>query len=340
MERLKGLLWGGRQEELSRAQKAARSVTGFVLGMVLASFYGVLVLLVQSANAWFCLLSTAALGAALGLGMGFSIKVRMTVLLSLPHVFTSKEWGGMARTLRNVWIWLNNIGDICNEEMGTPYFRCLRVFADAKDNCERALSFLFFLCYIIISFRPLCGLAARLSYGVIGLERGALRYRYRYFLDDSFDNIYITERFVRMDAQRALQGQPTLLPLRAMESIHYIHPGMPWLSEQEKRRYGMEMTTFLRYVLLGLSLVLVDYSLFWLLDLIRHQMQGEIVARAPAVIAVRVDGSGYTSDIYRDVVSSFDVLQRGNVSVLSQRCLLRPVEPDYSTYTSMEWGWG
>ena len=48
-----------------------------------------------------------------------------------------------------------------------------------------------------------------------------------------------------------------------------------------------------------------------------------------------MEGSGYTSDIYRDVVSSFDVLQRGNVSVLSQRCLVQPVEPDYGTYISM-----
>ena len=54
---------------------------------------------------------------------------------------------------------------------------------------------------------------------------------------------------------------------------------MPWLSQQERQRYGLELTGFLRYVLLGLSLVLADYSLFWLLDLVRHQMQGEIVAR-------------------------------------------------------------
>lgn len=44
--------------------------------------------------------------------------------------------------------------------MGTPFHRCLRLFSDAKDNCERALSFLFFLCYIIITFKPLCGLTS------------------------------------------------------------------------------------------------------------------------------------------------------------------------------------
>ncbi|XP_031462296.1 DC-STAMP domain-containing protein 2 [Phasianus colchicus] len=501
MEKLKGWLWGGRTEELSWAQRAVRSTAGFILGLSLATFYGALVLLVQNANAWFCLLSSAVLGAALGLGMAFSIKVRLSVLLTLPHVFTregkilllllalsmavqgpctnmlhnfaraaesvacgaelalnqtaermqrarepllnvlskikdiaqkAKVVGDrvrkffraiidgithVARALRNVWLWLSNIGDVCNREMGTPFQRCLRVFSDAKDNCERALSFLFFLCYIIITFRPLCGFAAlglffciipmyvqsflrrviaepinraldrlrrefefnisashhfdvtlnssktladvamdimdavgnRLhptrqllgisayisSCAILYMYLQALRYRYRYLRDDSFDNIYITERFVTMDAQRAQVGRPTVLPLSMRESVRYIHPGMPWLARLERQRYGLELTGFLRYVLLGLSLVLADYSLFWLLDLVRHQMQGEIVARAPAVLAVRVDGSGYTSDIYRDVVSAFDVLQRGNVSVLSQRCLLQPMEPDYNTYIGM-----
>ncbi|NXK56883.1 DCST2 protein, partial [Chauna torquata] len=302
--------------------------------------------------------------------------------------------------------------------------RCLRLFEEAKDNCERTLSFLFFLCYIIITFRPLCGLAngapplstvgllfcvipqyvqsflkrtvaaplrkaldrvrrefefnisavhrfdvslnssktlgdvaldimegvsRRLeptrqvlglfayisSCAILYMYLQALRYRYRYLRDDTFDNVYITRRFVEMDVQRAEQGRPTVLPLTIRESGRYIHPGMPWLSQQERRRYGLELAGVLRHVLLGLSLVLADYSLFWLLDLVRHQMQGEIVARAPAVLAISVNGTGYTSEIFRDLVSAFEVLQRGNVSVLSRRCLLQPVEPDYSTYVSM-----
>lgn len=75
--------------------------------------------------------------------------VPVPIVLSLPA----------ARALRNVWRWLASVGELCNQELGTPFRRCLRLFEEAKDNCERALSFLFFLCYIIITFRPLCGLA-------------------------------------------------------------------------------------------------------------------------------------------------------------------------------------
>ncbi|NXL93921.1 DCST2 protein, partial [Alectura lathami] len=463
-----------------------RSAAGFALGMALASLFGALVLLAQGSNIWYCLVTTISLGAALGLGMAFSVKgcrvpagegkvlllllalgmavqgpgtnilhnfsraaesmacgaelalnqtaeriqraqePLLNVLAKIKDIAQKAKVVGdrvrkffhaitdavshVARALRNVWLWLVRVGEVCNRELGTPYQRCLKIFDDAKDNCERALSFFYFLCYIIVAFKPLCGLAnigflfclipqyiqsflsrvvavplskaldrvrrefefnisavhrfdvslnssktlaevaldimegvsQRLeptrqvlglfahvsSCAVLYMYLQALRYRYRYLRDDTFDNVYITRRFVEMDARRAERGGPTVLPLTMRESGRYIHPGAPWLSRQERRRYGLQLVGFLRYALLGLSLVLADYSLFWLLDLVRHQMQGEIVARD-------VDGTGYASDIYRDLVSAFDALQQGNVSVLSQRCLLQPVEPDYSTYISM-----
>ncbi|KAF1508482.1 DC-STAMP domain-containing protein 2, partial [Eudyptula minor] len=323
----------------------------------------------------------------------------------------------VARALRNVWLWLANVGKVCNQELGTPYHRCLRLFDEAKDNCERAVPFLFFLCYVIVTFKSFCGLAnaallfcvipqyiqsflkskmaaplrdaldrvrqefefnisavhrfdirldASKSLGEVALDimegvllrleptrqvlglfthisfcailymyLQALRYRYRYLRDDTFDNIYITRRFVELDLWRAEQGRPTVLPLTAWERGRYIPPAGLWLSRQEWHRYGLQLVAVLRHMLLGLSIILADYSLFWLLDLVRHQLRGEIVARAPVVLGVSVNGTGYTSEIFRDLVSAFDVLQRGNISVLSQRCLLQPVEPNYNTYLSM-----
>lgn len=44
-----------------------------------------------------------------------------------------------------------------------------------------------------------------------------------------------------------------------------------------------------------------------------------------------MNGSGFASDIFRDLVASFNVLQGGNVTVISRKCLLRPAEPNYST---------
>lgn len=53
----------------------------------------------------------------------------------------------------------------------------------------------------------------------------ALFYRYGYLNWDSYDNIYITSRFLRMEAVRSKAGLPTVLPLTAHEARHYIKPG-------------------------------------------------------------------------------------------------------------------
>ncbi|NXX40510.1 DCST2 protein, partial [Tricholaema leucomelas] len=484
-----------------------RSTGGFVLGLVLASLYGALVLLVQGHNIWYCLVTTISLGAGLGLSMAFSTTARVTVLLSLPHVFTREGKAlmlvlvlGMAvqgpctnilhnfsraaetlscgaelalnqtaerlqaaqepllnvlseikdiaqkskavadhvrkffrsimdsvshigRVLGNVWTWLLSISEVCNKELGTPYHRCLRLFDEAKENCDRTLFFFAFLCYIIVPFRSLCGVAknhplptvallfcvipqylksfikknisvpleealnkvrrefefnisavhhfdvklnASKSLGEVALDImenvgellepihevlglithfsffvilyvyfQALQYRRRYLQDDSFDNIYVTRQFVALDLRRAEQGRPTVLPLTTWENLRYFSPAAPWMSQKERRLYGLQLVGVLRHLLLGACIVMADYSLFWLMDLVQHHLRGEIVARAPVELGMSVSGTGYASDIFRDLVSAFDMLQRGNISVLSQRCLLRPVEPDYSTYLTM-----
>lgn len=56
-----------------------------------------------------------------------------------------------------------------------------------------------------------------------------------------------------------------------------------------------------------------------------------VLFAAPVLVAVQVNGSGYASDIYRDLVAAFNILQGGNITVISRKCLLEPLEPNYST---------
>ncbi|KAK2503131.1 hypothetical protein MC885_014975 [Smutsia gigantea] len=161
----------------------------------------------------------------------------------------------------------------------------------------------------------------------------ALFYWYRYLNLDSHDNIYITSRFLHMEAVRSRAGLPTVLPLSAHENRHYIRPGSIFLSHREQIFYILAVFRLIKHLLLALLLIFLDYAVFWVLDLARYQLQGEVVARSPVVVSITVEGTGYTGKIYRDLVSAFDVLQQGNVSILSRRCLLRPSEPDTTGYT-------
>lgn len=52
-------------------------------------------------------------------------------------------------------------------------------------------------------------------------------------------------------------------------------------------------------------------------------------------MTITVNGTGYTSEIFQDLVSAFNALQEGKVSVLPQVCLIEPVEPDHSTYITI-----
>ncbi|XP_007946807.2 DC-STAMP domain-containing protein 2 [Orycteropus afer afer] len=160
----------------------------------------------------------------------------------------------------------------------------------------------------------------------------ALFYRYCYLNWDSFDNIYITSRFLHMEAVRSVAGLPTVLPLTAHEARCYIQPGSLHLSQWERIFYILSIFSLIRHLLLVLLLVFLDYAIFWVLDLARHHLQGEIVARSPVLLSITVEGEGYTGKIYRDLVSAFDVLQQGNISVLSRRCLLQPSEPESTGY--------
>nr|XP_012331672.1 DC-STAMP domain-containing protein 2 [Aotus nancymaae] len=160
----------------------------------------------------------------------------------------------------------------------------------------------------------------------------ALFYRYCYLNWDHYDNIYITSRFLRMEATRSSAGLPTVLPLSAHEARRYIPPGSIFLSQWEKFFCILETFDLIRHLLLVLFLVFLDYAVFWVLDLARHQLQGELVARSPVLVSITVEGTGYAGNIYRDLVSAFNVLQQGNVSILSRRCVLRPSEPDSTGY--------
>ncbi|XP_063002332.1 DC-STAMP domain-containing protein 2 [Elgaria multicarinata webbii] len=484
------------EDTIGRA--VARSVGGFTLGMTLAGAYGALVIFVQGYNIWYCLVTTITLAAGLGLGMAFSRKVRLTVLLTLPQIF-SKEGKTMfmflafclamegpfaniirnfsrgaeavscgaelalnqtaemlnrarqplinalqkikdiaqkakvvgdrvrklfrsvmdsvrhvAHCLRNVWYWLLNLGKVCNEEMGTPYRRCASIFENAKDECQRVVPLLYYLCYVVLLFKYLCGLAnillvfciipeyivpflrrqvaepivallnrirsefefnittvhkydvtinaskslsqvafdimedvsnrlqpAKEAVGLFGYLSSlvilyiyirALLYRKHYLRQDSFDNIYVTKSFLEMDMMRKKSKRPTVLPLSAKESTRYIRPASLVLPRKEQLRYALAIVSVCRQLILVILLIVADYSIFWLFDLVRYQLHGEIVARAPVTMSVSVKGTGYTGEMYRDLVSSFEVLQRGNVSVVSRKCRLRPAEPDYRGY--------
>ncbi|KAJ4922682.1 hypothetical protein JOQ06_024367, partial [Pogonophryne albipinna] len=162
-------------------------------------------------------------------------------------------------------------------------------------------------------------LSAPLMYGgFLLLVCGFLRHRYLRELD--FDNVYLSAQFAELDRQVTCGGGASVLPITL--SLQ--------LSAREQRAMFRGVASVLKHLVMGGLLVALDFLVFWTLDQVNHQVKGDVVARAPVTVALQVSGSGYASDIFRDLVASFDVLQRGNVTVLSRKCLQPPAEPDHA----------
>ncbi|XP_053133444.1 DC-STAMP domain-containing protein 2 isoform X3 [Hemicordylus capensis] len=267
----------------------------------------------------------------------------------------------VAHCLRNVWYWLLHLGDVCNEEMGSPYRKCNRLFDSAKEKCEQALPWIYWVCSIVLLFKYLCGLAnillvfcvipqyivpflkrkvadpivnvlnrvrqefefnittihkfdvtvnaskslsqvafdimedvslrlqpAKEAIGFFGymstlvilyLYLRALLYRKHYLHEDGFDNIYITRPFLEMDALQRKLKRPTVLPLSSRESSRYLRPASFVLPRKEQLRYSLAIISICKQLILVTLLIVADYSVFWLFDLVRFQLHGEIVAR-------------------------------------------------------------
>ncbi|XP_041037720.1 DC-STAMP domain-containing protein 2-like [Carcharodon carcharias] len=161
----------------------------------------------------------------------------------------------------------------------------------------------------------------------------ALLYRKNYLFRDDYDNCYITNQFLEIDVMRAKTGKSTILPLRFREACKYIRPWSFYMTVSEKRRYILGFSTVLRQSLAVVIVILLDYTIFWVLDMVSYHLQVEIVARSPVILGVSINGTGYASDIYRNMVASFDVVQSGNITVVSRSCAIIPSVPNYKIYT-------
>ncbi|KAL7394279.1 hypothetical protein ABVT39_023547 [Epinephelus coioides] len=284
-----------------------------------------------------------------------------------------------SRTLRNVLHFLVHIGDVCNATLGSPYKKCRAVFAEARADCSDLLGEFNFLCDIVDSFLPLCGLARagelfctipsyiashlrkRLAApAVAAFERMKREFDFNISASVTFDvdaNISRSLQQVSQDimdefsselqvfqklSEPLVYGGLVLLACSFMRYLReldfdnfYITAQFEEIDRQltarERRAVLVGVASVFRHLVMGGLLVALDFLVFWMLDQVHHQVKGDVVARAPVTVAVQVNGSGYASDIFRDLVTSFDVLQRGNVTVISRKCLLEPSEPDYVT---------
>ncbi|XP_077330550.1 DC-STAMP domain-containing protein 2-like [Lithobates pipiens] len=486
----------GGLKERSRWAKFLSSFFAFLMGLVITSIYGYLVIFYDSYNIYFGIYSTIAMGFFLCIGMAFSITIRVTVFLMIPHLFSGyartiilliilsmamngpaanllenvqrvtnssacgvqvvmnqtieivervkeplrnvlsylkniagkvKTVAGKAKnffqkvrermkvigkTLGHIWAFIHSIGDICNEELLNPHKKCTRAFADAKNNCLDIGAGV--LCNIVDGFTWLCEVAKvatvicvipsyvgeyiqknikapvmvvlhdlknkfdynmTINYDLGGIVNSsksvftiardimeevkqdldpyreishifsysvflifiityylAFSYLRNYTNDDNFDNVYITRKFVGIDARRLKQGLTTLLPLSTKESYHLIRP-MAWtLTRKEKKGYSFEIMNIVRTLLIVSFIIAAAYGVYWAIAAISSVLNGDIVVKAPYFMKVNITGSGFINDILAQLADALDDIGQKDYTVISKQCIPVPSEPNYFGY--------
>ncbi|XP_041441757.1 DC-STAMP domain-containing protein 2-like [Xenopus laevis] len=160
--------------------------------------------------------------------------------------------------------------------------------------------------------------------------RAAL-YRRNYLLNDKHDNFYITKNFMKLNELRVKTGAPSLLPLNMKEQSLYVSPVSLKMTSIEKNM----LTGFLGivpYMIGSIFIILIDFGAYFLLGKAHEQLSGNITVTAPLIFNVTVTGSNFFSDFFKQIISSFEDMVRGQVQILTSKCLVTPSKPDFRGY--------
>ncbi|XP_054003275.1 DC-STAMP domain-containing protein 2-like [Hylaeus anthracinus] len=159
-----------------------------------------------------------------------------------------------------------------------------------------------------------------------------LRYRYKWLTSERFDNRYITEDLRTIDLVRARQDKETVLPLNSRERNHYASLSSVMLIKSEKVKLVRSVVFLGLATIKIISYIMIDYSLYWILNIIQIHGRFQSKVERPSVVSVHVSGDGYLADLYRSIVRAFT--PHGKEAELdTMLCLPEPVPPDLDKYT-------
>ena len=189
---------------------------------------------------------------------------------------------------------------------------------DMEDRTENVFKFFNFM-GIVTSFCFICVLVR------------AVRYKMKYLTRDDYDNHYISQDFKDVDEERKRLDHELALPLTRKERGKYIELTSIKLIKSEKIRIARTMVFLFISSMQILSIIAMDYSLFWLLATIRYHGLKQAGVQSPEFVTLGVEGSGILADLYQGIIKSFQpITDEFRIDLLP--CLPNPVFPDFSKY--------
>ncbi|XP_027863877.1 E3 ubiquitin-protein ligase DCST1 isoform X3 [Xiphophorus couchianus] len=171
-----------------------------------------------------------------------------------------------------------------------------------------------------------------LSFTFITVFIQAVQYLRSYRTNISFDNVYITSYFRRIDERRRRAGKHFLLPLRKSERKRFIAPMSPKINSEELIQVASGGFQVLAISLLAVVLLVIDFSLFHVLDIISRHTFTQFNITSSHHIDISVGGDTMMARLLRTTISGFNSSSETNVQSDNRACMSAPSRLPFEVY--------
>ncbi|XP_050397779.1 E3 ubiquitin-protein ligase DCST1 isoform X2 [Patella vulgata] len=170
-----------------------------------------------------------------------------------------------------------------------------------------------------------------MSASFVLLVINAVLYERKYASKVSFDNIYITSYFKKIDRKRKLDGKMSVLPLKKLERKLYTDSRSFKMSSAERSKCMIGLTTILLHAVICMMVVIFDFLLHYLLYLLNRHGDVQFVFTGQSDLDIEITGNSIVALLFKTLAGSVKVSQDYNTSGNIQICLPQPREPSMST---------
>ncbi|KAH3694013.1 hypothetical protein DPMN_081452 [Dreissena polymorpha] len=148
-----------------------------------------------------------------------------------------------------------------------------------------------------------------------------------YLAKDGCDNVYVTKDFRSFDEEQGRLGQTSLLPLKKCERTKYVDTKSWKLNSFELNNCTTGLAQVFLHFIFCVTVVLFDYVLFYILNLVRIHGSLELGIQSNGTITIVVHGNGPVADFYRVIFQGLDNNEGFSSNLHFSRCLPSPNIP-------------
>ncbi|KAL9699417.1 hypothetical protein quinque_002858 [Culex quinquefasciatus] len=225
----------------------------------------------------------------------------------------------------------------CRAQLDHVLQRCKEALKEVYDECHRVLPILVRQAQetsreVVLQFEQekekidltVFVLEKMFAFVFIRVIVRAMVYHQNYLKKIDFQNHYIGKHFLRIDSRRKRAGKVGVLPLRYLESPHYVDLDLVECSRTELKSILSYSISLIFMIIAVTFFVLVDNVFYKTLNIVAKNAQVEFEQQGYHDVNITVIGSGLIAKMLRLSLEGFETQARLNTTSSIDQCLPNP----------------